>query len=149
MLTAQFVADNTIASHVICYLEDGQYSHVDLVLPSGALLGARGKGGVQVRPANYMHFTRVARVSISVPDPISAYTFAHAQIGKPYAKGAILDMFLHRWRPFTPNQKAWFCDEMIFSIFMAGGLSNLSRDNPLTLTPQAAFDILATYGAVS
>lgn len=135
LLISQFSTDDSFGSATIRYFSNGTVSHVDLVLPTGELLGARLKGGVLIRPANYHKFTYTKRLGVVVPDIEAAYEFALKQVSKPYNWKAILDMSLHRSRPFTPNQSSWFCDELNYCIYMAGGVRLLDIDNPLNLTP--------------
>jgi hypothetical protein len=148
-LVSQFSAESGFFDWTIRYFTNSDIAHVDLVVPamvvigmggncaeSEMLLGARLKGGVQLRLPNYARFTRTIRVGCQVPDIDAAYHYAFAQIGKPYNKRAIVDMFLHRERLFTPNQKSWFCDELNYEIYLAGGVQLLDNPNPLNLTPQ-------------
>ena len=151
ILTSQFVTDRGIGSGLIRWLTDGQVSHVDLVIPKNMcvggiylqkdwLLGARSKGGVQQRPPNYAKFTFVRRLCVEVPDIDAAYAFAAAQIGKPYAPKVIWDMFLHRQRPFTLDQKDWICDELNYAIVAAAGVQLLGEANPRNITPQVEME---------
>ena len=143
-----------MGSAAIRYLTNSSISHVDLVidddrnlggvmLKKGWLLGARLHGGVQQRPPGYAQFTRTVCVAVEVPDVDAAYAFAARQIGKPYNKRAIVDFFLHCRRAFTPEQSAWFCDELNYQIVSAGGLLLLGTENPLNLTPQE--ELLSPY----
>ncbi len=148
ILTSQFVAGPGWGSKIIEYLTNGEYSHVDLVVPAEAirnrqipwpakdgLLGARLDGGVALRPPNYSRFTRVKRLYVSVPDIESAYYFAFREIGKPYSRQAILDMFFHRRRPFEMNEDSWYCSEYNYSIVRAGGVELLETNFPDIVTP--------------
>lgn len=154
LIVSQFSTEAGIGSAAIRYLSDSSVSHVDLVIPEdmrvgmvrlkkGWLLGARVNGGVQQRPPNYAKFTRKVQVGVQVPDVKAAYAFAAKQLGKPYNKRAIFDFFLHRDRKFTPNQPAWFCDELNYQIVAAGGVLLLDTNNPLNLTPQE--ELLSPY----
>jgi hypothetical protein len=154
MLVSQFSTEAGIGSAAIRYLTVSDFSHVDLVVPEemqvgttllqeGWLLGARSHGGVQQRPPEYAKFTRTLRVGCVVPDIDAAYAFAVAQLGKPYNSWAILDFFLHKQRKFTPDQASWFCDELNYSIYAAGGLLLLDTEDPLQLTPQE--ELLSPY----
>lgn len=135
MLIAQFSTCNDPTSDAIRWATNGEYSHVDIVLPEG-LLGAHEHGGVETRPPNYANFTKVKIVQAELPDIDAALAFARAQKGKPYNIIAILDMVLHRTRPFVLNQPAWFCDELLYAVALVGGVQLLNTDNPLTLTPE-------------
>jgi hypothetical protein len=138
MIVAQFSTDNDLESHAIRWATNGQFSHVDLVLPDG-LLGARAKGGVRLRPFDYKKFTARSRVACEVPYEDVAIKFARMQIGKPYNFKAILDMVAHRERSFTLDQPSWYCDEFVYAIALVGGVQLLSTDNPLGLTPQEVY----------
>jgi hypothetical protein len=163
LLCCQFSTEDGLGSGLIRYLSDSDFSHVDLMIPQGialqhgrpiptryGLLGARFNGGVQLRAPNYATFTRIALKGCIVPDIHAAYSFAFAQLGKPYDKGAILDFFLHRTRQFTPDEPSWFCDELAYTAYAQGGKLLLSTNNPLDLTPQEMYlsdDLLTQQGA--
>lgn len=147
ILTAQFSTQGDLGAAAIRYLTDSEISHVDLVVPKtmyaggvvlkkDCLLGARLSGGVQQRKPDYAKFTRTVRLQVEVPDIDAALIFAAQQIGKPYNIGAIADFFLHRTRTYSPDQKSWFCDALLYAICAAGGVRLLGTDNPLNLTPQ-------------
>jgi len=114
----QFSALDSLASELIEWFGHGVVSHVDVVLPSGRLMGARKNAirgipaGVQSRPADYANFTRKVRVDLPAPPEVvdSFYSFISAQNGKPYDEKAI-EAFLpgRDWR--TPD--AWFCSELV------------------------------------
>lgn len=103
-VTIQAVGARGIAAWLIEHYGFGLhgYSHVDIVLPDGNLLGARtdypvdGKTGVQVRAAGYAakDWVRRTRVTFMVSPLIAAaaYDFARAQVGDPYAKQDIVDL---------------------------------------------------------
>lgn len=116
-VTLQFSAQDDLGSLAIRYFEHGQWSHVDLVLPDGSLLGARSDKilgippGVQVRPSTYANFTSKQIVALPCADhqAEAAYEFAHEQIGKPYDATAILAFAIGRdWR----SDDSWFCSEL-------------------------------------
>ena len=134
MISAQFSTDNDPGSQAICWATNGQFSHVDVIVPDG-LLGARMTGGVMVRPANYKTFTKTAVVEVDVPNEAAALAFLYAQIGKPYNTEAIIDMMFHRSRNFFLEQPKWFCDELLYCAVEEGGVLLLNTVNPLTLTP--------------
>lgn len=135
-LVSQFSTTNAIGSRVIRYFTNSDYSHVDLVMPNGNLLGAHLHGGVKERPPDYENFKRTLRLGCMVPDIDAAYAYARAQVGKPYNWKAIIDMFLHRHRKFTADQKSFFCDELNYLIYEAGGVQLLDLSDPLVLTPE-------------
>lgn len=91
-----------------------RFSHVDLVLPDGRLIGARGMGGVAVR--NPDKYSRVARYRVDAPDDV--LRAACSQIGKPYDWGAIFGFIFRRnWQ----DKQRWFCSELIAWAFEEAG----------------------------
>lgn len=123
----QFVRADEFASNMIAYYSDGDFSHVDLVLDDGRLLGARmdsvgGAGpGVQIRTPDYVSWSK--KVVIDVPctaeQKIAALNFAMKQIGLPYDQEAILAFVAARdWR----KPDSWFCSELGAAIGETGAL---------------------------
>lgn len=116
MITLQFVTESwSPGSALIRYFNWIDISHVDLVLPSGDLLGARTdhNPGVQIRPKGYATFSRIVQIDF---DFTSAQTEAYiawikTQIGKPYDSYGIEEFFIHRRRDWR-NPSAWFCSEV-------------------------------------
>lgn len=118
-LQLQFSTEDGIGSWLIREWTWWDYSHVDLVLPSGRLLGARLSGGVQIRPPHYKNFSKTLRGTVTLPDEDgrSVIAAAAAQVGKPYDWRAILNFGLHRdWR----NTRSWFCSELVAWSFEQG-----------------------------
>lgn len=106
----QFSAQEGLTSDLIEWMGKGLYSHVDIILSDGRLLGARLDGGVQIRLPGYAPFKRVLRVDIPCTDEQETkfYEFAISQIGKPYDKEGIAGIIFGRdWR----DDSAWFCSE--------------------------------------
>ncbi len=141
IIVAQFVTEKyDPESALIRWASNGEYSHVDIVLPEGTLLGARANGGVKIRNFNYAKFTAKSVVQVYVPDYDAAMNFAMSQIGKPYNYGAIADMIFGRDRGYdSENQPSWFCDELLYATVSAGGRWLLNEPNPLVLTPQEVY----------
>jgi hypothetical protein len=125
---------------VICCLTHSPFSHADLVLDDGTLLGASDNPeapiikttpsgnprGVAIRPVDYQRFAiRQDAVIATTPEIKKAFTdFCVAQIGKPFDTSALkLRTFLsplfadRDWR----DDRKWFCIEML------GRASELSR----------------------
>lgn len=126
-ITIQFSAQNDIGSDVIKIFEHGLYSHVDVVMPDGSLLGARSDkilgipAGVYIRPNTYANFSAAKRITIECADEEKSkfYEFANDQIGKPYDETAILAFAANRdWR----NPDSWFCSEMGAAALEASGI---------------------------
>lgn len=107
----QLSAEDNIVSETIRTWTRGNYSHVDIVMPSGTLLGARSDGGVQIRQPNYAPFTTTKRVMFGGGKDWddAFYTFLMEQIGKPYDTWAVAGLALDRdWR----HPDKWFCSEL-------------------------------------
>jgi hypothetical protein len=115
-------------SKLICRLSHSPFSHGDIVLVDGTLLGSsdspkvpvlRGNpAGVAIRTASYHKFgvSRVARIQCTVEQRNRFYDYCMGQIGKPYDHAALkVGTFLSAefenrdWR----DEVAWFCFELI------------------------------------
>src|SRR5271155_1449933 len=110
VIKAQFVMGPGISSKLISWFSAGPFSHVDAVLPSGSLLGARSDqiggapAGVQVRYPDYDKWTKRVRMELETTrdETQKFYAFLNDQLGKPYDKTAILGFAAGRdWR--DPN----------------------------------------------
>jgi hypothetical protein len=121
-LKAQFVLGKDLSSWAISWFGGGGYSHVDLVMPDGGLLGARSdwiKGihpGVMIRPPDYEKWkvkTVVAK-EVSQLQFDQAIAIAKKQLFKPYDMTAIWGFATGRdWR----NLDEWFCSELLMYVF--------------------------------
>lgn len=100
-IVLQFCAFDSAVAKVIQWGTQGSVGHVDIVLPSGELLGAQheaglgGKpAGVAVRPADYgktSGMVNPVRVSLPCDDSVTkaAYEWALGKVGAPYDTRAI------------------------------------------------------------
>ena len=119
----QFATESGLSSWAIRWFTHSDYSHVDMVLPGGKLLGARLDGGVKVRDPGYGAFTATKRVSILTPKAPAVYRAALQQRMTPYDWKAIIAFAVpalmpHRnWR--DPN--AFFCSELVAWALEQGG----------------------------
>lgn len=153
MLSVQLVAGSGLSSEAIEWFEGyPAYSHVDIVLPDGSLLGAREDAiggqppGVRVRPPEYEKWEHrlLLTIGASQAEEDGFYGFARAQLGKPYDKLAILAFLVDRnWR----DEDAWFCSELV-----AASLENATLIRPLItpankLTPGCLATVLSAIGA--
>ncbi len=112
------------------------FSHCDLVLPDGNLLGASDQGthsrfiegnpcGVAIRPPDYQAFgiRRIAIIETKKADRI--IDVAHSQLGKAFDPEA-LRAFLsngpsREWRV----DSTWFCSELLAYCFEEAGYWNV------------------------
>jgi len=156
-LKAQFVRASGISSDIIALAGGGDqhegFSHVDIVLPDGSLLGARDDAiggqppGVWIRPAGYSPWIR--RVVIEIPctpaQEAIALEFAHAQIGKPYDRTAILAFVAGRdWR----EEDSWFCCELELAMLETAGLCEKLYAPLNKIMPTPAATITTAIGGV-
>jgi hypothetical protein len=157
-MKAQFVLAKGISSTIIEIAGGGTntlgFSHVDIVLSSGELFGARtdypvsGKTGVQRRPKDYAKATWIRQVVFDLPatpaQEAAFYSFLFAQEGKPYDKLAIVAFFTARnWR----DDSAWFCDELLLAATEAAGLCPPLYLPNNKFTPTGAACIWSALGA--
>jgi uncharacterized protein YycO len=106
-----------MSSRLIAWYSAGHFSHVDILLPDGTLLGARADKigpvppGVQLRPAFYESWKErvVMCLDCTYEQETAFWKFAMGQIGKPYDTTAILGFVTGRdWR----QQDSWYCSEL-------------------------------------
>lgn len=117
MIRLQFSRQADLASDVIAWFTQGEFSHVDAVTPFGWLLGSRsdftgGKpSGVQTRPPGYAKFVEkvVFEISADPEQTYKFYEFLSGQVGKPYDHVAILGFVFGRdWK----QSDSWICSEL-------------------------------------
>jgi hypothetical protein len=155
-ITAQFVAGKALSSRIIILFGGGTdvlgYSHVDLVLPSGRLLGSRSDAilgippGVQVRPPFYEKWERreVFELECTTLQQHLFYDYATEQIGKPYDKLSILGFGVGRnWR----DNDAWFCDELLMACTEYANLCSELYLPVNKFTPTSAAVVWTALGA--
>lgn len=138
----QFVQGRALSSSAISWFSSGHFSHVDIVLPDGRLLGARsdnadGIKGVAIRRADYEVWNKrvVFTLNVSQSQAALAYSFATAQIGKPYDHTAILAFMVDRdWR--SPD--SWFCSELVMATLENAGILGPLYLAANKITPVAA-----------
>jgi uncharacterized protein YycO len=109
----------------IYWFDKGLYTHVDILLGNGNLLGSRFVGGVQIRHPGYKKFSKTEIIEFQVTDDqFKAFlSIAHREIGKPYDWRAILSFFVNRnWE----EEGSWFCSELVaWCLFQAKILKKL------------------------
>jgi len=134
-VTYQFSTASAIDSALIRWGTWSEYSHVDIVMPDGNLLGARLHQGVQVRPPNYAKFSKSLRMSVAMNDREAQrfYEAARSQVGKPYDWKAILGFAVRRdWQ----DEGQWFCSELALWCAMQAGLRMLNLDRIDRCSPE-------------
>lgn len=145
----QFSRQAGIASAAIAWFSQSNFSHVDAVLPSGRLLGARhdkvgGKpSGVEIRPTGYAKFALAVQFVIPTTDEQANkfYHFLFDQIGKPYDSSAIWGFVTGRnWRA----QDSWFCSELIAAALEHAGIFPPLYFAANKITPNALALVVST-----
>lgn len=151
----QFVLGRSWSSDLIAWLGADPrhgFSHVDLVLPDGNLLGARsdkvgGKPpGVQIRRQGYERWRSRVVFEIVCGDLEASlfYNEAHAQVGKPYDHTAIAAFVANRdWR----DTDAWFCSELAMHCLEFAGLCPTLYAPENKIHPTEAAIIVSALGA--
>lgn len=121
MICVRFVTSDDFISKSIREITWGPFSHVEFVTEDGLhALGAMHNGGVQLRPINHDVVTLDYRFLLPANDTQTAaiWTYAKAQIGKPYDTKAIAGILVHRdWR----EEDSWFCAELVSAACEQGG----------------------------
>lgn len=152
-IVAQFAGNGSFGSRMIEWFDHGAYSHVDIVLPSGELLGARNDvidgipAGVQIRPPNYVSGDNVLRVDLPAPAAVVErfYELAHAQIGKPYDRTAIVGFVVGRdWR----EDDSWFCSELFMWLLEQSGYLHRLSAPCEKIAPDDALLVVSAFVSV-
>ena len=114
-------------------MSHGPFSHVDILLPDGNLLGASDSPkapvivgnprGVAIRPPTYQPFGLKLTMVIATPRAKYIRALAMTQLGKPFDNGA-LNGFLSDAMPGARNWRdptVWFCSELVMWAFELSG----------------------------
>jgi hypothetical protein len=117
-------------SWVIRHLCNSPFSHVDMVMPDGNLLGASdsprapvvsgNSRGVAIRPPDYEAYGLRLRMVINTPKADLIRAVALTQLGKPFDNSALygfLSDALPGARPWG-DPTSWFCSELIIWSFL-------------------------------
>lgn len=147
MIRLRFGARPGIEAWLIQWLSTGHWSHVDIVMPDGMLLGARADG-VRLRPPGYAPFRNVhlATIPAAAPQCRAFYRFASEQLGKPYDNLALWAFLRNReWH----REDQWTCSELPAAGLMRVGLLRPPASPPSKITPVKLADLVSQIpGAV-
>jgi hypothetical protein len=152
-LVAQFAANGSLGSKLIEWYDHGLYSHVDIVLPDGSLLGARDDviygvpKGVQIRPAGYVAGFTTLKVELEATDVVAAefYRLAYSQIGKAYDSTAIAGFAANRdWRAAD----SWFCSEFFMWCLEGSGFVHKLSAPCNKIAPDDALLVCSAFTSV-
>lgn len=142
-----------LSSRAIAWFSAGHFSHVDCILPSGGLLGARSDRigvvapGVQIRPGAYEKWKErvVMDLSAKPSEHSRFYEFLNSQLGKPYDKTAILGFATGReWR----DPDAWFCSELQAAALEVSGRCPDLYTPRAKVTPAGLASIVSALGGI-
>lgn len=113
-----------------------EISHVDLVMPDGQMLGARSNAisypgraakipaGVQIRPVDYLKFSRVIFAFLPCTEAQAdvIYSAAKSQVGKSYDLDAIVDFVVEDADkgPNDGGSASWMCSELAAWVALKG-----------------------------
>lgn len=119
----RFSQTDGFSSKIIRWFTRSQWSHVDLVMPDGSLLGALPfKGVVQRKEDKNKGETKT--LYVRVPDEMAnlVFNFAEEQLGKKYDWIAIYGFVgRHDWQ----REGKWFCSELVFASIKKSGVELL------------------------
>ncbi len=105
-----------------------KWSHCGIVMPDKSIIHADSYSGgvVQTSWSTFtIRHTYWEFKDIPLPDDEAAYTFARAQLGKPYDWWGVIGIALHRkWQDDTD----WFCSELVEAAAAAGGRQRFIND---------------------
>ncbi len=121
------------ASWIIRHMSHSPFSHVDMVLEDGSLLGASNSpqapiiagnpSGVAIRPVDYQDFGAKHHMIIRTPRANAIRAAWMSQLGKPFDNSALKN-FLSDKLPTSrvwDATDAWFCSEGIAWSFEKSG----------------------------
>lgn len=110
------------------------WSHVELVLPGGQLIGAAAPHGVGLTPLHVRHRIASKVAVVSFPgDLCCAKTWAMEQLGKPYDWLGVLGLGLHRdWE----SDDSWWCSEFAAQALKQGGYAPFREAAINRITPE-------------
>ena len=103
---------------IIRWYSRSDYTHAEFAWPLDSKnpeqwLGAQPKGGVKIRPKNYLPWNYdLFCVDISPEQYRGLQRYVLSQLGKPYDWKAILNMGVFQHDVTSP--KRWFCSELVF-----------------------------------
>lgn len=113
-LSLQFSTSTEWQSAIIRTLCGSPFSHVDIILPDGNLLGASGSpdapviegnpGGVAIRPPDYQKFGLRCTATITTDKAGAIIAAAKSQLGKAFDNSALYSFLVD---PLLPEDRTW------------------------------------------
>lgn len=134
MITLLFSKRNHPGSWVIRAVTWSEWSHVEIVLPDGRLLGAAAPHGVQFYSMEERMAVATKAAIMHFPGDVeAAMTWAQSQIGKPYDWTGVIGLGLHRdWE----EDDKWWCSEFAGKFLKEGGFDPYRSEVMRRLVPQ-------------
>ncbi len=147
----------SIYDRLIRWYSRSPYSHAEFAWPltkrnPREWLGAQPRGGVQVRPANYLGAVPydVFALEVSQSQARRLERFLLDQVGKPYDWRAIINMGVFQHDVSTWSK--WFCSELVFGALAKVGawilrapLLQRDRITPRDVGTSVMLDYVASY----
>ena len=124
-----------LGSWLIRMITWSEYSHVDLVLDDGLLIGAIAGDGVVLSKVSEraVMSSKMVLMEIPVKDMPASEAFAIGQLGKQYDWLGVIGIGLKRnWQ----EDDKWSCAELVASILAAGGQRPFDSKYHHRITPQ-------------
>ncbi len=149
-LELSFVTEATAGSHAIRWFTHSDFSHVDIITPSGRRLGARSDHGpgVRMRSPHYAKFTLDCRLRVecSAAQARGAYDWLDDQVGKPYDKYGLFASFLFDRPAAWWDEKAWWCSELA-TVFVAKAIGKPCRTPASRVSPNDCYIYAGCFAA--
>lgn len=120
-----------------------EWSHVEIMLDDGRLLGAAAPHGVQfVTLEERLAIASQAAMACYPGDFDAGMRWAEGQIGKPYDYTGVVGLGLHRdWE----DDSAWWCSEFAGEFLKQAGFEPYRAAAIKRLTPQHLFMLNQPY----
>lgn len=137
MVTLLFSRRNHPGSWLIRTVSWSEWSHVEVVLPDGRLLGAAAPHGVGFTSIDERMDIASHVATMDFPgDTEAGMRWAEGQIGKPYDYTGVVGLGLHRdWE----EDDAWWCSEFAGKFLKEAGFMPYRAEAIKRLTPQHLF----------
>lgn len=137
MIEALFTRSHRVGSYIIRTASWSNWSHVDLILPSGSLIGSAAPHGVVISDFEHrLNISSAAAIVTYTGDIYHAERWARSQLGKPYDWFGVAGLGLHRdWE----RDGMWWCSEFVAKALKEGGHSPYRCEVMNRITPQHLF----------
>lgn len=127
-----------IVSRLIRWQQRGEWSHASVILRSGAVIESREFIGVRQLPkltAAKGEFIQVFNVECTDEQADAIEAFLTKQIGKRYDYPMVFGFVSRSTTEGHESGGKWFCSEVVFAAFLAGGIRLLERIEAFQVSP--------------